>query len=150
MIVRAAAPSATFCNGVSRVSVSITRSYNSRDQRNGPFGKGWSFNYGMQAIKTTDGVTETVIVRTPQGQRRRYEKVGGVYVPPTGAFERLEQIGGELILSVGEGYRWRFDAATSRLLAIEHEAGNRLLLAYDAVTGAIDSLTDEDSGERDA
>src|SRR5207237_2312357 len=73
----------------------LTRSYNSADTRSGAFGRGWTFNYGSQALIQDNG---DIIVRGGDGQQLLYTK------NPDGSFTSAPGGRATLATVTGGGY----------------------------------------------
>ena len=67
--------------------VRITRTYNSNDTREGPFGRGWTFNYEVGLVENPDS---SVDIRRGTGTIHRYASLGGGnYNSPIGVYDTL-------------------------------------------------------------
>ncbi len=130
-----------FIPGLGR-DIEITRTYNSRDMRNGPLGRGWTFTYDQRLIETTDQVSLFVICRQGDGKRERFlRNPDGTYTPSPDVFSRLvKHPDGTWTLTDKNGTQRRFDAE-GRLSALADRNGNTLTLSYDAA-GFLTTLTD--------
>lgn len=123
-------------------AINLTRTYNSRDLRKGPFGTGWVFAYDQRLVETTDGVQLFAICSGPDGKREVFRKLAnGSYQPPPHVRAVLSKNSDNThTLRESSGVVRTFDAA-GRLAAYTDRNGNALTLAYDA-TGFPVSLTD--------
>jgi YD repeat-containing protein len=126
----------------------LIRAFNTlRCDQDGPFGHGWSFNYGLH-LSFQDGDNQ-VTVHGADGSAHTYTYSATLdaYVPPTGVHQRLTSEG-----TGGAGTRWAlwtqdntrstFDA-NGRLLTVTDTNGNQLTFTYSG-----DKLTQvrDDSG----
>lgn len=67
-------------------SLQLARTYNSLEDRFGPFGKGWTFNYDIKVERDWAG---NAAVRYPDGRYEFHTFKNGNFVPPTGFFSTL-------------------------------------------------------------
>ena len=120
----------------------ITRTYNSRDRRSGPFGRAWTFTYDQRLIETTDGVSLFVICRQGNGKRERFvQNPDGTYTaPPDLAAVLVKHADGTLTLTEQDGAQRRFDT-DGRLMAWVERHGKTMTMRYDD-TGFLLSLSD--------
>jgi RHS repeat-associated protein len=120
----------------------ITRTYNSRDRRNGPLGRGWTFTYDQRLIEATDGVSLLVICRQGNGKRERFVRnADGTYTaPPDLSAVLVKHADGTLTLTEKNGEQRRFDAH-GRLMAWVDHYGNTMTMRYDD-TGFLIGLSD--------
>ncbi|MFO7772930.1 MAG: RHS repeat-associated core domain-containing protein [Dehalococcoidia bacterium] len=116
----------------------IVRSYNSLDAFHGPFGRGWTFNYGMSLTFSLDG---DVILMTEEGRRDFYRlNPDGTFTPPLGIYSTLtKNLDGTYTLRRKSQSEWHFDA-TGRLAGIADKNGNQSTMSYDA-SGNLVSVT---------
>ena len=126
----------------------FTRSYNSRSDRTGPVGHGWTHGYNL------------VLTPTYEHQRRTYLKIEdetgrGVYFErqETGAYEgafgersTVVQDNDQYTWRRPDGTVYRFDA-TGRLLRIQDRYGNARDLTYDD-TGRLHTVLDTASNRQ--
>ena len=116
----------------------IVRSYNSLDAFHGPFGRGWTFNYGMSLTFSLDG---DAILMTEEGRRDFYRlNPDGTFTPPLGIYSTLtKNLDGTYTLRRKSQSEWHFDA-TGRLAGIADKNGNQSTMSYDA-SGSLVSVT---------
>lgn len=130
--------------------IDITLTYNSRDNRKGPFGHGWVFEYDQRLIETTDGVNVYAVCTKSNGKRERFFKTPeGGYTPPPYIFDTITKNGdGTFTVRAVDGMRRHFNSA-GQLADIVDRNGNNLNFSYDE-TGFIRTITDASchSGER--
>ena len=133
----------------------VTRSYNSHDVYEGPFGHGWKFNLEIKLSVAGSGSQETVSIRTWDGVRREFT---GTRTGPTKAPSGwLDQ----LVKNSDGSYTWtqgpcaggcgipRYQFNSSGYLAsITDPNGNQMSFAYDG-SGKLTQVTDA-SGESSA
>ncbi|SFS88826.1 RHS repeat-associated core domain-containing protein [Marininema halotolerans] len=108
--------------------MSIDRTYNSRAKETGPFGKGWSFNYGMSLTEDNKG---NVIEQDMDGGFHSYQKkADGSYASPLGV--NLELKGSKAsgwTLTDKDQTIYRFNTL-GKLTEIEDINKNKLTLTY--------------------
>ncbi len=128
-----------------RIDLEVMRTYSSLDLHNGMFGRGWTYTYGVRAIKVTNGITTAVIIRRENGQRDRYFfETNGTYRSPPDVFETLvENEDGSFELTDIDFTTMRFDASGA-LTTILDRNSNLVSLDYDN-DGFLVRVT-EDSG----
>ncbi|MFP4474495.1 MAG: RHS repeat-associated core domain-containing protein [Desulfatibacillaceae bacterium] len=121
-------------------ALGISRTYNSKDRYNGPFGHGWASNAFAKIIRVTDGRNEYAILRKGSGTRVKFRKnADGTFSPlsasVTDTLSRLQD--GTYVLNCSlcsAGLTrpvWHFDS-NGNLTLIEDENGNELEFTYDA------------------
>lgn len=122
-------------------AVNVSRVYNSRDMRKGPFGNGWSSPYDQRLVETTDGTQLFAICSQPNGKREVFRRLaGGSYQPPPHVHAALtKNSDGTHTLRESDGTVRGFDA-DGKLTSITDRNGNSLTLSYDTV-GFLISLT---------
>ena len=109
-----------------RFSLTIDRAYNSRSTEDGPFGFGWSFNYGVKVRKDTAGL----LIQEGDGSTRRYQSSGNGFESKVGAYSRMAKSpdGGYVRTRAG-GIRERFNPK-GRLVRLEDGNGYWVQLTY--------------------
>lgn len=107
----------------------IVRSYNSLDSFHGPFGHGWTFNYGMSLTFSLDG---DAILMTEEGRRDFYElNADGSFTSPLGIYSTLiENLDGTYTLKRKDQSKYCFNS-TGTLISIADKNGNQSTLTYD-------------------
>ncbi|NOG84531.1 MAG: RHS repeat protein [Planctomycetes bacterium] len=135
------------------LSLVVTRTYDSQDRYNGPFGHGWKFNYEIKLTETTNEVRDLVVVRREDGIRLEFLKnPDGTYSSSQGRQDQLtnnsdgtftwcEEAGG--CSSCGTCYS--FDAS-GRISSLEDNNDSQTSFSYDG-TGKLIQVTD-DSGRK--
>jgi RHS repeat-associated protein len=122
-------------------ALDVTRTYNSRDMRSGPFGHGWSFVYDQRLIEVTDGLVTHAICRGGDGKRERFTRAAdGSYAAPEDVFALLTRGADGFTLTEKTGSFRRFDT-DGRLTAVSDRNGNAVNLSYDA-TGFMLAMRD--------
>lgn len=107
--------------------LSFTRTYNSRSDRGGAFGPGWSSWAGVRLRTRPDGVE----YEGPDGQRALFPRMGAGYGRVVGVNALVEPIEDGLALTwFAGGGRWEFDAA-GRPARIERGPGTEVWLRHD-------------------
>ncbi|MCU1228786.1 MAG: hypothetical protein JWO97_1670, partial [Acidobacteria bacterium] len=86
--------------------VGITRTYNSRSTFNGPFGYGWTFNYGEQLVPNADG---SLLYRESDGSEHLIAFTAGAFVAPAGKHFTLTAASSGYDLRLADGSHHRFD-----------------------------------------
>jgi YD repeat-containing protein len=108
----------------------LIRAFNTlRRGQDGPFGHGWSFNYGLH-LTFHDGESQ-VTVHGDDGSAHTYTYSATLdaYVPPTGVHQRLTSEATGYALWTQDNTRSSFDA-NGRLLAVTDTNGNQLTFTY--------------------
>ena len=112
----------------------ISRSYNSHDMFNGPFGHGWTFNYYIRLFFTSDGTHYNATVKMPNGQRHEYRYLGGTdFDPPISIWHTLKKNQDDTyaLTLKGGGLKYTF-SANGYLSSMEDTSGNRLDFSYNS------------------
>lgn len=122
--------------------IDFTLTYNSRDNRQGPFGHGWTHQYDQRLIETTDGVDVYAICTKANGKRERFlRNPDGSFMPPAHLFDRLtENADGTFSIRDHRGMVRRFDG-DGRLAALVDRNGNTATFEYDE-TGFMTRISD--------
>ena len=126
--------------------LTFARTYNSRSDRVGAFGPGWS---SWASTRLVEG-TWTAEFEGPDGQRVAFPRTGTGFGRAVGIDALVERAGSGLVLAWFDGRRWEFDAAgrvertwagpgtavqfghdDGRLVELVHERGRRLVLEWD-------------------
>ncbi|MCP4428303.1 MAG: PKD domain-containing protein, partial [Chloroflexi bacterium] len=125
------------------------RSYNSRDDEDGPLGPGWTHNYNMNLVRQTFvplGDVEPLdymIVRMPRGSRAYFEigDDGTTFTPLPGVRASLvwDSIAQEYTLTQPNDLTKYIFHANQYLLAIEDANGNRI--TFDYVSETVNNIT---------
>ncbi|MCK5643433.1 MAG: RHS repeat protein, partial [Gammaproteobacteria bacterium] len=108
--------------------LTITRSYNSMDFYNGPFGSGWTFNYNMNLEVTGSG---DVVVMKEDGRRDTYTlNADGTYSPPLNVFDNLtKNPDNTYTLEVKDKIEYNF-TTLGKLVNITDQNGNQISFTY--------------------
>jgi RHS repeat-associated protein len=125
----------------------VTRTYNSQDSYDGPFGYGWKFNLEIKLAVASNGIQEVVTIRDGDGVRVEFTRSpDGSYQAPPGRLDQLNK-------NADSSYTWsqsgcgscgvpRYEFNTSGyLVAIEDPNDNKLAFSYDAA-GKLKQVTD--------
>jgi RHS repeat-associated protein len=124
----------------SRLPLKIERAYNSQSKEDGPFGFGWSFNYGVHIRLEAGGL----VVHEGDGSTRRHESSEDAFEAEAGPYSRvLRSPDGGYERTVLGGARERFDRA-GRLVRMDDGQGYAVQLIYQGER--LDRV--EDSGGR--
>lgn len=126
--------------------LNVTRSYasaiadpagpNGASAANGPFGWGWTYNYGLTA--TTDATTGKVTITQEDASRVAFTLANGVYTPTAPRFDATLTKTGTTYTYTRRGTSiFTFDTATGRLSSETDLAGTKATLPY-ATTLAYD------------
>jgi RHS repeat-associated protein len=123
-------------------AIDLTRTYNSRDMRKGPFGNGWVFPYDQRIIETTNGMQMLAVCSQPNGKRDVFTRQanGSYQSPPHVRATLVKNSDNTYTLRENSGVARRFNA-DGLLTALTDRNGNTLALTYDA-TGFPTSITD--------
>jgi RHS repeat-associated protein len=137
----------------------LARTYNSRSEHVGAFGRGWSSWADTRLISRLDGAHYA----GPDGQRALFGRRGGGYDRVIGVAGLVEPLQSGLTLSWFGGDRWQFDDAgrpvlidagpgrevrlthdaEGRLVELAHTAGRRVALEWDGDRIAAAAASDE-------
>lgn len=110
------------------VPFTFSRTYNSLDDRPGPFGQGWTHSYAETLEFETNG---DALVRAGDGQQIRFERqADGSFTGGPGARATLSAVAGGYDLRTYAQELHRFDTA-GRLIALLDRNGKGLSLSYD-------------------
>src|SRR4030095_11146189 len=123
-------------------AMDLSRYYNARDMRSGPFGVGWVFGYDQRLVETTDEMQIFAICTQPNGKREIFTKNpdGSFPSPPHMHATLIKNPDGTYTLRESSGMVRTFNS-DGRLTGITDRNGNTLSLTYDS-TGFPTSLTD--------
>lgn len=126
----------------------VTRSYNSRDLYEGPFGHGWKFNMEIKLTVAASGSQEVVTIRTADGVRLDFSRnQDGSYSAPTGWSDHLiKNSDGSFTWTQGPctgscgSPRYLFDSS-GYLVSITDPNNNQMTFSYDS-KGKLTQVTD--------
>jgi RHS repeat-associated protein len=119
------------------IPVALSRTYNSRSAYDGPFGYGWTFNYGEMIVPNGDG---SVTYREADGTEHLFVLAGGAFVSPPGKHLTLTATGSGYTMVFKDGTQYTFDA--NGLLATQSDLnGNTVSIARDG-SGNINAVAD--------
>ena len=123
---------------LSRIPLSFTRFYNSKEEKCGVFGKGWRHSYEISVEKEKNGY----IVHLADGQDEAYllDDEGRI-VSVFDDFNRLQKIKDGFEYKRGEGLLYTFNKE-GRLLCIKRKDGVKVLFSYDS-KGRLLSVSDK-------
>jgi RHS repeat-associated protein len=113
--------------GARGVAVELRRTYNSRSSYNGPFGHGWTFNYGEMLIANPDG---SVTLREGDGSEHVFANNSGTFVSPSGKHLNLVSDAGGSTMRTKTGLASTFDAQ-GRLTSQSDLNGNTVTINRD-------------------
>jgi RHS repeat-associated protein len=114
------------------VTLEAVRTYRSDDSHNGLFGSKWVSNLSTRLVEVTDGITESIIIREPNGQRdifrlssgQTYELING----PAERFLIRDSVSDFTLIDLN-GTSQHFSSGLLR--RIEDASGNALSFDYD-------------------
>jgi RHS repeat-associated protein len=119
-------------------SFDLSRSYDSADTDDGPFGPGWSSSYGWKLTFLSDG---DAVLRGGDGQQLAFDKqTDGSFLPDPGATTTLSTVSGGYLATTNSQMRYSFDSS-GRLTQIKDRNNRHLDLSYDGA-GHLSSITD--------
>ncbi len=106
---------------------SLTRTYRSANESDGPLGYGWDANIfrRLEVVSAT-----SLILHDGSGRTDTFTLDGGFFEPPPGRFERIRAVGSQYEERDPHGTIHRYDGA-GRLIAVEHRTGSALAYLYD-------------------
>lgn len=120
--------------------VNISRTYNSRSDKNTPLGRGWTFGFEGYV----EG-TNVVDVTLPNGSVERFRMNGSVYEPEESRSKFAKNTDGTYTLTSKDQYKYTFN--TDRyLVKMEDRNGNSVNITVDS-TGKITKVIDTVSRE---
>jgi RHS repeat-associated protein len=121
-------------------SVSITRTYNADDFRDGPFGRSWTFNYNILLTANPDG---SVDIRRETGTIHHFTWVGGGnYISPRGVDDTLTRNSdGTYALKRKRGRLIQTFGPEGSLRSMSDRQGNSVTFQYDSNAQLV-SITD--------
>ena len=114
------------CGGLAD-ALTFARTYNSRSERVGPFGRGWASWASTRLVARPDGVEYT----GPDGQEVRFPRQGSGYGRVEGIEARVEPLDAGLALRWLDGRRFTFDDA-GLPLSVDRGPGTEVRLRHDA------------------
>ena len=121
--------------------IQISRSYNSRDQKQTLLGRGWTFGFESSVIYKGDSVD----IRLPNGSSYvfNYDTTNKKYVGEGTRAIFETSVGTEKydILTTEDQYKYKFDSALRKLIYMEDRNGNRITITYDS-NGKPTKITD--------
>jgi RHS repeat-associated protein len=142
------------CGGLAE-DLSFARTYNSRSDRVGPFGRGWASWATARLVARPDGAAYV----GPDGQEALFARMGDGYGRVAGVGALVEPLACGLALSWFDGRRWEFDDAglpvsvsrgpgtevrldhdAGRLVELARGGGRRVRLQWDEEIGRIVAL----------
>ena len=115
--------------------VNISRSYNSRDGKNAPFGQGWTFGFEGRV----EGA-DVVSVGLPNGSYQRFRLSGGTYTPEDNRSTFIKNTDGTYLLTTKDQYKYYFNTG-GYLVKMEDRNGNVLVIQVDSA-GKVLKITD--------
>jgi RHS repeat-associated protein len=116
--------------------VNISRTYNSRDNKNVPMGQGWTFGFEGK-VEGTDVVSVTL----PNGGAQRFRLNSGVYTPEDNRSTFVKNADNTYLLTTKDQYKYGFDSK-GYLTKMEDRNGNVLSITVDSSNGKISTIKD--------
>lgn len=117
-------------------TVNISRTYNSRNQKQTLLGRGWTFGFEGKVTDRTDSVE----ISLPDGSSHFFNLEDGKYTGEGTRASFVRNAGGGDILTTADQYRYGFDTATHMMIYMQDKNGNRISLAYS--NGKLSQITD--------
>ncbi|WP_426502026.1 DUF6531 domain-containing protein [Dactylosporangium sp. McL0621] len=114
--------------------LTLTRTYNSRSDRTGPFGPGWSSWASVRLASRPDGLE----YEGPDGQRALFPRLGDGYDTVAGVAARPRIADDRPVLEWTGGRRWEF-GADGRPIRLDEGPGTEVRLTY--ADGRLTGLT---------
>jgi|GEM_PF-948487 len=119
-------------------ALNVTRTFNSQDRYNGPFGNGWTFNLAARLIQVSDNSGDYIIIRKPSGKRLKFIKTdAGLYTPVAASVT-------DQLIATGDGFTLNCKTCSKNFLKptyhftpqgnltwISDNDNNRIDFAYD-------------------
>lgn len=106
--------------------VNISRTYNSRNQRQTLLGRGWTFGFEGTVIYKGNSVE----VSLPNGSSHVFNLKDGKYVGEGTRSSYIKNINEVDILTTEDQYKYGFDSSTHKMIYMEDKHGNRITLSY--------------------
>jgi YD repeat-containing protein len=120
------------------LSLEISRNYYSKSGYAGPFGRGWSFTYGMNITQET---TTTTVLINEKGKKEEYTWDGNSWSPPASNFSTLtKNQDNTWTLRRKVAMAYNFDTE-GKPINIKDRNDNRINLVY--ANGLLASVTDD-------
>ncbi|MFA5144009.1 MAG: RHS repeat-associated core domain-containing protein [Candidatus Omnitrophota bacterium] len=124
------------------LNLEITRYYNSLDIYEGPFGIGWSHNYNIFLLPTSDGNEVYVIRRNADGSKDKFlRNPDGSYAAPAGCYDTLTKDMSGYTIRDKHGSRQAF-SLDGKLMYVSDRNSNRIYFEYDPATGVLKKAAD--------
>ncbi|MCX7922699.1 MAG: S8 family serine peptidase [Clostridia bacterium] len=120
--------------------VNISRTYNSKDEKSYPLGRGWTF--GFEGSLQGDSLV-TVVLPTGAVERFRKDTATGKYTPDDSRAELVKNTDGTFTLTTKDQYSYGFDK-NGWLCYMKDRYGNTITIQVDA-SGKITGITDSAS-----
>lgn len=124
-------------------SLDLTRTYNSLDTSDGPFGVGWTFPFGQSLAVTTNNSATVATVRYGDGHTEQYAQNGSTWTPAPNSLvlSTLVQNGdGSFTITHKDQSQDHYDT-TGKLIGMVDRNGNTLTLTYDS-SGHLTTVAD--------
>ena len=115
--------------------VNISRTYNSRDDKNIPMGRGWTF--GFEGSVTG---TDTVSVALPNGSVEQFARSGSTYTPQDSRSVFVKNADNTYTLTTKDQYSYGFNSS-GWLTWMKDRNGNTVNITVDS-SGKVQSITD--------
>jgi len=113
------------------LNLELNRIYGSVNKVEGPFGWGWTHNYNIYLICTSDGTTNYVTRHNPQGSQDKFtQNSDGTYIAPAGCFDTLTKVANGYTIKDKHGNTSTFDRF-GKLLTLSDRNNNTIILSYD-------------------
>lgn len=128
-----------------RPSISIKRTYNSHDPRDGLFGNGWNSNCETFFIKVKNNDNSySYILRVPNGKRYEYKQKEGKYIAPASRFDSVQTLDKGIVRLNNQNGGYREFNTKGKITTSVDSNGNAIVFSYDT-SG---KLTKKSSGTR--
>ena len=106
------------------LAFNFTRTYNSKDDYDGPLGWGWTHSYNISLIVTSNGQDVFALLRSGKDHLDKFKrKPYGTHESPRGVYDILTEVGDGYIITKKHGTKYAFDSR-GRLTAIRDRNNN--------------------------
>ena len=117
-------------------TVEISRTYNSRNQKQTLLGRGWTFGFEGKVTNKTNSVE----ISLPNGSCHVFRLINGIYKGEGTRAKFERNVNGADILTTTDQYQYGFDLSTHKLIYMKDKNQNRINLTYTG--GKLTTITD--------
>ncbi|HCC07860.1 MAG TPA: hypothetical protein DEP72_06860, partial [Clostridiales bacterium] len=122
-------------------TIDFARTYNSKDERTSPMGRGWSFGFNGSAVGI-DSTSDMVVVTLPSGAVERFVKqTDGTYFANDSRSKFVKNADNTFTLTTKDQYTYRFNT-NGYLTTMSDRYGNTVTITVDSA-GKVTGVTDQ-------